>query len=720
MAKYTVPTVFTAIDKLTAPTRKMTNNASDSFARMERKVRKFGDASFRVARKSAMVGTAMAVPLIAAGNEAVKFEEKMSNISTLLDTNAEDMDKMGQKVLNMATRLPVPLEELTTSLYDIRSAGIEASKGMNTLEVSAKLSKAGLSTASEATDLMTSSLNAFQAQGLSAQETSNILFKTVKFGKTTVAELSQSFGQAVPDIAAAGITLQDFSAATAALTTLGQPASVAQNRLARAISKLNKPTAQMEKLFKKLGVKTGKELIDNSENLVDVFGKLDKAAKDNNINLAKAWGSSEALGASTALLGAQNKAYTATLKDMNSGTDAVTEAYDKQSKTAKSSMQVVKNNIQVLGVQLGQALLPIVADLAKAILPLVQSFARWAKANPGLVASIAKFAVKAIGLSFAISGIAGTIGILSRGMIILRGVQTSYNVVMGVTHALMGKSPMSIRNNAKAMLGYTKSVKLARVAQVAFNLVASLGPFGLIAVGAAAAGVAIYALSKSYKNVSMEARLNAEVTKEAMESTRDHRAEVTVLFQQLKLAKGGSESYNDTLKELENIIPGVTEKYDLQEKSMKRIAKAQKEVMKNIITQAKSEVRAKKIKEKLMEAEEAKGKSAFQLNLWTNEEKYEYIRGLEKEAEMLARIESESRDPSLKVDRKRQEKADRESFKKDPMLEMLGGFSGLASAFGRQNQEVDVNINIQGDGSVTATAASTGGGGSKPIVPTTN
>jgi TP901 family phage tail tape measure protein len=164
----------------------------------------------------------------------------MSNVATLIDTNVESMDKMGGEILKMASVLPAPIEELTASLYDIRSAGVSADNAMKVLEASGRLAASGLATTSESTNMMTSAINAFKNEGLEAAEISDILFKTVKFGKTNISQLAQAFGATAPIVQSAGVRLADFSAATAALTTVGTPAAQAQNQIRASIIALQK------------------------------------------------------------------------------------------------------------------------------------------------------------------------------------------------------------------------------------------------------------------------------------------------------------------------------------------------------------------------------------------------------------------------------------------------------------------------------------------------
>lgn len=332
-------------------------------------------------RYGALAGAAIAAMSIKLGVDAVRsaaqFSKEMSSVSTLIDENVESMASMKSEVLEMSKNLPVAISDLTSALYDVRSAGIGADQAMGVLEQSAVLATAGLSTTKEATNILTSAMNSFKAEGLSSEKTANLLFQTVKAGKTTVSELSRSFGASAPVIADAGIKLLDFQAATAALTTTGLPASQAQMGLRQAIVALIKPTTDMEAIFKEIGVKTGRELIDTSDNMGDVFGKVKTAADENNISFSKAIGSVEALNATTGILTTTNEAYTKTMEDMEEGSGELSDAFNKQNEEASAQYQILKNNLNVEMINLGNKILPVLIENMRAIPFLPEVWKEW-------------------------------------------------------------------------------------------------------------------------------------------------------------------------------------------------------------------------------------------------------------------------------------------------------------------------------------------------------
>jgi TP901 family phage tail tape measure protein len=358
-ATLTVPTIFSAIDRMSSP-----------MDMMSKKSKSFQDRLNSAGKAAGIGALAIGAFLGVALNSASGFEASMSNVGTLVDANVEDMDKMGKSVLELSRKLPVPIDELTTSLYDIRSAGISANDAISTLETSAKLSKAGLSTASESTNILTSAMNAFAGEGKSSEEIANILFKTVKYGKTNMSELSQAFGANAAIVESSGTTLADFSAATAALTTVGTPASQAQNQIRASIIAMQKPTQDMTKIFHRLGVSSEKDLISREGGLVGAFEAINQAGTEMGINMSKAWSSTEAGAAVTSLLGSTNQAYLTSLKDMVGGTDALTEAYEKQHGTMASKIQLAKNNMEAFSITLGTQLIPVITSLFEKMTPL--------------------------------------------------------------------------------------------------------------------------------------------------------------------------------------------------------------------------------------------------------------------------------------------------------------------------------------------------------------
>ena len=76
MSNFVIPTIFTAVDKLTGPINKMSKGLKDfetSSARLERSFRRISEKSKQIAISSAIFGAALITPLVMAGKSAIMF-----------------------------------------------------------------------------------------------------------------------------------------------------------------------------------------------------------------------------------------------------------------------------------------------------------------------------------------------------------------------------------------------------------------------------------------------------------------------------------------------------------------------------------------------------------------------------------------------------------------------------------------------------------------------
>ena len=383
-----VPTIFTAVDKFSnvvdKMTRKTTMFSNAAGAAAMRTSTKFNQAGTTMLTTGTIMGAGIGVAV----NEAMKFEKAMSNVSTTIDSTPALMKQMGDGVLALSKKIPIPLEQLTSGLYDVVSAGIEAKYGMTVLGSSGRLAVAGLGTAAQGVDLLTSSINAFNIDATKSDMIANMVFKAVKYGKTTVEGLSESFGNSAALIKNSNVELSEFLATTATLTTTGMSASRAQTQVASATIALIKPNKSMSKIYSRLGVKDVPTFIKKSGGLVKTLDLVVNAAKATGVTLPAAFGRKEGLNATLSLLGSLRGKYEEINKDMISGGDTLTEAFKKQNATSAARFQLLKNNLVDLAIKIGNAVLPALNSIMGTLSPILSNFTDWAQRNQWLSKTI--------------------------------------------------------------------------------------------------------------------------------------------------------------------------------------------------------------------------------------------------------------------------------------------------------------------------------------------
>lgn len=226
----------------------------------------FGGAAGAIFKTVARVAAvAMGAVTAAIGKgiyDAVKFEQQLANVSTMVRKNVSPtMDGFRKELLRVSKQFGESTETLSKGLYDILSASIPAEKAMTVLEVSAMAAKAGVTETAVAVDAITTLINAYGMSAEDAGYASDILFSTVVRGKTTFAELAPTIGKVATLGAEAGVSMKELGAMIAIMTRRGIESQKATTFLRAAITELLKPTDDAVKTAKSMGIEFGSEAL---------------------------------------------------------------------------------------------------------------------------------------------------------------------------------------------------------------------------------------------------------------------------------------------------------------------------------------------------------------------------------------------------------------------------------------------------------------------------
>jgi len=320
--------------------------------------------------KSLTLGVSAPLAAIGAAGVAAftRFQTSMANVSTLIDTNVESMSDLEAGVMAVTRAVKVkPLAEMTEALAIARGTGVEAADQFKVLEGSAKLAVAGLGTTAEAVNMVVASMNAWNLKGKEAEGVYNTIFQAANKGGATLSQLVQGFGSNASIVASAGVKLDEYLASVAAMTTTMRPASEAHTQLKSVITGLTAQSETAAAVFRRLNVKSFKELIATTGGLVPALEKVRGVIKDNDKHLLNAVGGGEAFAAVLDLTGARAGSFKDTLAAMRSGMDGVGEAYEKQAKTTAAAMQNMRNNMESVAISIGRVVAPVFERLAPMI-----------------------------------------------------------------------------------------------------------------------------------------------------------------------------------------------------------------------------------------------------------------------------------------------------------------------------------------------------------------
>ncbi|MDW8029599.1 MAG: phage tail tape measure protein [Armatimonadota bacterium] len=246
----------------------------------------------------------------------------------------------------------------------VRSAGVSAEKSTKVLQASAKLATGGLADLESTADAVTTVLNAYRMSAEKATRVTNVMFKTVELGKTTVPELAQQIGRVASTAAQAGISFEELSAAIAAMTAAGVRTEIAISSLGQLIQNLLNPNKALAEALQNLGYSSGLALLQ-ARGLAGALDLLSKAIPRE--QLAEMIGSVEGLRAVMVLTGSQGDRFVEMIEKIKNSTGAADQAFKTISETASFKFRQALLSVQNALIELGAAFAPAFEKIAEAI-----------------------------------------------------------------------------------------------------------------------------------------------------------------------------------------------------------------------------------------------------------------------------------------------------------------------------------------------------------------
>lgn len=368
------------------------------------------DAINAVASALAAAGIAASVKEIAdvlleCVQNAQTFESGMAEVFTLLpQLSQESRNQMTNDIMAFSSEMNVLTDEAVPALYSAISAGVPSSNVFSFMTTAQKAAVGGVTDLETAVDGLTSIVNAYGEETIDATRTADLLFTTVKLGKTNFEQLSQSIYNVVPTAAGAGIAFEDVSAALAVLTAQGRPTSVATTQLRQMLVELADSGSQVGKIFTDISGQTFKQFIASGGTVNDALQKLYIHAEQSSLGINELFSSVEAGSAALSLSGDSTAAFTSALDAMRDSAGAVDTAYSTMINTAEYQTKRMENAFNNVKTSIGTVLMPTLAKLKSAGADALEWVNDFIEENPAIVKAIT---VVTVGIGAAAAAVAG-------------------------------------------------------------------------------------------------------------------------------------------------------------------------------------------------------------------------------------------------------------------------------------------------------------------------
>jgi len=455
------------------------------------------DKTFKAISKAAKIGMlAVGAAFVKGAVDAAKFEKALANVSTMLDKNTMPMMKDFEKgILNMSEAYGESTDTLAKGLYDILSASIPASKALDVLDISAKAAKAGLTDTGVAADAITTLMNSFGDASKDAGYYADILFSTVKLGKTTFAELGPSIGQVASLFSLAGGTAEEMGGMLAVMTAKGLDTRVAITSLKGVVSALIDPTDELTTALGGMTVEA-----DGFRAVMDKVGSLEIE------DLTKMFPNVRALtGIATAANGVGDAVDR--INQLMADGSPMMIAFDKNMSTFAATWDRFKATLKATSITIGNELLPIMKQI-------FEDMIIWFQDNRE---NFAKFARDTL------EGIRKLVGIIS----------SLKEILLGAGAAILG------------MMVLSKVTPLMKAFGIATSV--SMGPVGLIAVSIGLLVGAFFKLKAALRANRDEQELLDAATEGSLNTTEEYNKAIDIQWGKvsnlLKMRQEATDQY---------------------------------------------------------------------------------------------------------------------------------------------------------------------------------
>ena len=309
---------------------------------------------------------------------AADIQSAMTEVQTLLpEIGDEAFGALTDDLLEFSRETGIATHDAIPALYQALSAGIPAENVFDFLRTSADLSKGGVTELSTAVDGLTSVVNAYGPDTITAAQASDQLFTAVKLGKTNADELSASLFNVIPTAASLGVGFDEVAASLAVMTAQGVPTAQATTQLRGLFVEASKSGSKLDEAIRELAGKGFGELIEEGADATEIIQDLRESTTDQEFR--DLFGSVEAANAALALTGPNADAVEKALGEMTNSAGATAKAAAVVEESFNDQLGVALNDLNISLAKAGQELLPVLAPLilgvVKAAGPLAEKVA---------------------------------------------------------------------------------------------------------------------------------------------------------------------------------------------------------------------------------------------------------------------------------------------------------------------------------------------------------
>lgn len=386
--------------------------------------------------------TAIVAMGAASVNEFAKFDKALTETRAIMGpVTAEFRKEMRDTVLSMTEMSRFSPDELMMGLKGLAAAGLEPEKALKALGVVERFATAGAFDLERATQLLTDSQS---AMGLAVKDSelnmknmirvSDALVKAGDQSTASPEQFAEALSNGAADAKQWGAEIETVMALLDAYASKGNKGAAAGSDMARAFKLMKKAFAENSEEFKRNGIEVVDKATGEYRNFIDVISDLERAmvgmtGPQRTMMLDQLGFAALAQGAILPLVGMsdQMKEWE---KAQRSATGYTANVAGVQMESFTNQMKVLWNQIKVIGIEIGNTLVPYIKILSSYVQAGIETWKGWSDEMKGIAIGAAVI-VAAIGPLLVVVGMALTLTASLSASLATLGL-TAYATAIGV------------------------------------------------------------------------------------------------------------------------------------------------------------------------------------------------------------------------------------------------------------------------------------------------
>ena len=524
----------------------------DTFKRGGEKLRAMGDAM-------KPVSTVLTAGFALSTKKAIDFESQMNTTKSLLaDTipTADELNsttqKLGESSKGWAKQYGISTSSINEGMQEIIKKGFDANQ---TIAAMPAILDAAKASGDDFNVVMNASTNILRQFGLEAKDTNRVTDSLTYVANKTSAGFSD-MGLAMeyigPVAHSLGMSIEETSAAIGLLSDNGIAGEKAGTALRGALSKLLKPSKSNAAAMKELGF-TVEEFQSGALKLPDIIDRIKESTKgwtdaEKSSAIARAFGV-EAQTGMNALINQGGDALRNLTKETENARGYTKKLADELSKSSKNGVERFKSSLEVLQINIGQKLLPLLTPLLEKANEFIEWLDKAPESTQKLVLGFGSFLALGYPLLNMLGNASTGLGYLFKG-----GSKVADLFSKGLSLGKAGKEAAELGTQVAETAGKTGLLKTA--------LAGLTSPVGLLVGGTVllAGGLAYLANEKDKARIKAEEFGSTldDVQREELRNFQKTVDETSTAVANFGSTAGSAEKVSGAFKKLyEEIVSGA-------------------------------------------------------------------------------------------------------------------------------------------------------------------